>query len=402
MIHMKTTILAGLALAALSTTFGSTAFGVSPAAAAEPYEIQAILSLTGGASFLGKAEQQALQLLEKQANQEGGIQGRPVKFVFHDDQSSPQTAVQLASPIVAAKPAVEIGPNLVAMCNAVAPLVKNGPVMYCLSPGIHPAAGSYAFTSSVSTVDLSRALIRFFREKGWTRLAIMTSTDASGQDAEHGIDGNLALPENKGVQVVAREHFNPTDVSVAAQIEKIKAAKPQAFIAWSTGAPIGTIFKAITQAGLDVPMGTTDGNMTFAQMTQYAAFLPKQLYIPAALWATHGIAGIKRPDAVTKAQARFEAAYKTAGIEPDVAAALAWDPGNLVIDALKKLGPNATAAQVREYLSKLKGYAGVDGIYDFERTAQRGLEVENAVVTRWTPDKKRWIPVSQPAGAPLK
>lgn len=393
---MKLSILAGAALAALSITVGG-----HPATAAEPYEIHSILSLTGGASFLGKAEQQALQLLEKSVNNEGGIQGRPVRFVFHDDQSSPQTAVQLGSQVVAAKPAVEIGPNLVAMCNAVVPLVRNGPVMYCLSPGIHPTEGSYAFTSSVSTVDLSRALIRYFRERGWTRIALMTSTDASGQDAERGIDGNLALPENKSVQVVAREHFNPTDVSVSAQIENIKAAQPQAFIAWSTGAPIGTIFKAITQAGLDVPMGTTDGNMTFAQMTQYVAFLPKQLYIPAAEWAMHDT-DVPRAPAVAKAQERFEAAYKSAGLEPDVAAALAWDPGNIVIDALKKLGPNANAPQVRAYLSHLKGYAGVDGIYDFERVPQRGLDVQDAVVTRWMPDKNRWIPVSKPAGEPLK
>ncbi|HTP84801.1 MAG TPA: ABC transporter substrate-binding protein [Alphaproteobacteria bacterium] len=393
---MKSAILRGFTAAAMCA-----AVGMGPALAAEPYDIHAILSLTGGASFLGKAEQTALQLIEKSSNEQGGIQGRPVHFVFHDDQSSPQTAVQLASQVVAGKPAVQIGPNLVAMCNGVAPLVKNGPVMYCLSPGIHPPEGSYAFTSSVSTVDLSRALIRYFRERGWTRLALMTSTDASGQDAEHGIDGNLALPENKSVQVVAREHFNPTDVSVAAQIENIKAAKPQAFIAWSTGAPIGTIFKAITQAGLDVPMGTTDGNMTFAQMTQYAAFLPKQLYIPAAGWAMHGT-DIKRPAGVAAAQERFEAAYKAAGVEPDVAAALAWDPTTITIDALKKLGPNATAPQVREYLSHLKGYAGVDGTYDFERIPQRGLDVQDAVVTRWTPDKNRWVPVSQPAGQPLK
>jgi branched-chain amino acid transport system substrate-binding protein len=386
--------LAGLAL--------SCALTVAPAAqAADPYDIHAILSLTGGASFLGKAEQQSLQLLEKSANATGGIQGRPIRFVFHDDQSSPQTAVQLANQVVALKPAVEIGANLVAMCNAMIPLMQNGPVMYCLSPGIHPQAGSYAFTSSVSTIDLSKALLRYFRMRGWTRVALMTSTDASGQDAERGINGNLELPENKDIKLVAREHFTPTDVSVAAQIENIKAAQPQAFIAWSTGAPIGTIFKAITQAGLDVPMGTTDGNMTFAQMTQYAAFLPKQLYIPAAQWAMHST-DIKREPRVVAAQEKFVAAYKEIGQEPDVAAALAWDPGSVVIDALKKLGPNATAPQVRDYLSKLKDYAGVDGIYDYTRTPQRGLDVSDAVVTLWNPEKKRWLPVSEPAGTPLK
>lgn len=375
--------------------------GALPAAAAEPYDLNVILSLTGGASFLGKAEQQALQLAEKWVNGEGGIQGRPLHLIFHDDQSSPQTAVQLASQVVATHPTVEIGANLVAMCNAMAPLMQNGPVMYCLSPGIHPPAGSYVFTSSVSTYDLSKALIRYFRMKGWTKLALMTSTDASGQDAERGINVNLALPENKDVKVVAREHFNPTDVSVSAQIENIKAAGPQAFIAWSTGAPIGTIFKGIVQAGLDVPVGTTDGNMTFAQMTQYAAFLPKRLYIPAAEWSMHGTA-LKREPAVLAAQERFSAIFKAAGIVPDVAAALAWDPAMIVFDALKKLGPGASAAEVREHISHLKSYAGVDGIYDFERVPQRGLDENDAVVTLWDPARKIWEPVSRPAGAPLE
>jgi branched-chain amino acid transport system substrate-binding protein len=370
------------------------------ARAADPYDLNVILSLTGGASFLGKAEQQALQLAEKWTNENGGIQGRPLHLVFHDDQSTPQVAVQLASQVVAGKPAVEIGANLVAMCNAMAPLMASGPLMYCLSPGIHPAEGAFVFTSSVSTIDLSRALIRYWRMKGWTKIAVMTSTDASGQDAEKGINLNLALPENKDVTVVAREHFNPTDVSVSAQIENIKAAQPQAFIAWSTGAPIGTIFKGIVQAGLDVPVGTTDGNMTFAQMTQYAAFLPKQLFIPAAEWAMHGTE-LKREPEVLAAQERFDAVFKAAGVTPDVASALAWDPAMIVIDALRKLGPGANATQMRDYIAHLKDYAGVDGIYDFERVPQRGLDVNDAVVTLWDPARKNWQVVSQPAGAPL-
>ena len=75
-----------------------------PAAAADPYDLNVILSLTGGASFLGKAEQQSLQLAEKWVNENGGIQGRPLHLVFHDDQSSPQVAVQLASQVVAGAP----------------------------------------------------------------------------------------------------------------------------------------------------------------------------------------------------------------------------------------------------------------------------------------------------------
>jgi branched-chain amino acid transport system substrate-binding protein len=389
-----------LALASLSFGIAATVAGMSPGFAADTYDLNVILSLTGGASFLGKAEQQSLQLAEQSTNETGGIAGRPLHLVFHDDQSSPQVAVQLASQVVASHPAVEIGANLVAMCNAMAPLMQSGPVMYCLSPGIHPASGGYVFTSSVSTFDLSRALITYFRLKGWTKLAIMTSTDASGQDAEKGLNANLALPDNSGMTVVAREHFNPTDVSVSAQIENIKAAGPQALIAWSTGAPIGTIFKGIIQAGLDVPVGTTDGNMTFAQMNQYAAFLPKRLFIPAAEWAMQGT-DLPRDPGVQAAQERFTAIFKAAKVTPDVASALAWDPAMIVIDALRKLGPDATAVQVRDYISHLKNYAGVDGIYDFEREPQRGLDVNDAIVTLWDPEKKNWLPVAKPTGLPL-
>src|SRR4029079_3274095 len=73
---------------------------------ADPFNIDVVLPLTGAAAFLGKAEQISLQQAEKSLAKTEGIGGRPVKFVFHDDQSNPQIAVQLANQIVAAKPAV--------------------------------------------------------------------------------------------------------------------------------------------------------------------------------------------------------------------------------------------------------------------------------------------------------
>lgn len=372
-----------------------------PAAAADPYKIDVITSLTGGASFLGKGEQQSLQLLEKSVNAAGGINGRPLELTFYDDQSSPQTAVQLASQIKAKNPPLILGPSIVAMCNAAGALMKDGPVMYCLSPGIHPPKGSFVFTSSTSTYDLAKALMRYFRLKGWKDIALMTSSDASGQDAERGLNEAVAMPENKDIKIVARAHFNITDVSVAAQIENVKAAKPQAFIAWSTGAPIATIFKGITQAGLDVPTATTDGNMTYAQMKNYADFLPKQLYFAAAMWAGHGqMQGL--PAAVEKQNQEFYGQYKAIGQSPDLPASIAWNTGLIVVDALRKLGPGVTAVQLRDYLGGLKGFPGIDGIHDFTASPQRGLDLSDVVVTRWDPAKHVWVPLSKTGGEPLQ
>jgi branched-chain amino acid transport system substrate-binding protein len=388
---------------ALASAFGLVGLALQGAAApAKAYDINVILPLTGGAAFLGKEEQKTLQLAEPAINKAGGGHGQPLHFVFYDDQSNPQTAVQLTNKAAASKPApaIVLGSSLVSSCNAMAPLVSNGPVLYCFSPGIHPAAGSYAFTASVSTQDLASALIRYFRLKGWTKIAIMTSADATGQDAERGLDQVVALPENKGVTVVEHAHFNITDVSVAAQIERIKEAKPQALIAWSTGSPIATVFKGIVQAGLNVPVATTNGNMTYSQMKQYAAFLPKQLYIPSSEWVRH--AGVIKLDpAVEKAQKTFYDTFKAANLKPDVGATLAWDPAMIMVDALKHLGPNPSAKQMRDYIAHLKGFAGINGVYDFPKIPQRGLDINGAVITLWSATHQTWEVVSKPAGALL-
>jgi branched-chain amino acid transport system substrate-binding protein len=383
-----------LAFCALVTSLLS--YGAS---AQGTYDIHTVLPLTGRTSFLGQAEQKALQIIEKIANTTGGVHGKPLRFIYHDDQSSPQIAVQLTTEIIASRPAVIVGSAQVAMCNAMAPLLLNGPAAYCMSPGIHPKAGSYYFTSSVSTFDLAAGLIRYFRIKGWTKIALLTTTDASGQDAERGIKEVLGRSENRDVKLVENVHFNPSDVSVSAQVERIKAAAPDAFIAWTTGAPVGTVFKAITQAGLDIPIATTDGNMTHAQMSQYAAFLPKDLYIPASQWAELGNGQTASPE-VKEAQKVFKKACEDANVPPDAPVSLAWDPGMIILATLRALKENATAADVREHIAGLKGFAGINGVYDFTKIPQRGVDETDAVVTRWDPAAKFWKVVSEPGGVP--
>ena len=369
----------------------------------EPFNIDVVLPLSGPGAFLGTAEQVAIQRFEAAQDKVlpggDGLLGRPVHFVFHDDQSSPQVAVQLATAIVAAKPPVVIGSALVAMCNAMAPLMRRGPVLYCTSPGVYPAPGSFVFSASYATHDTIAVQVRFFRLKGLTRIAVITSTDASGQDALKHMHAAFADPENKDMQPVAETSFNPTDVSASAQIQRIKGAAPQAVMAWSTGSAIGTVFKAMADAGLDVPVATTDGNMSYTAMQQFADILPRQLYMPSPPWPQGDAPGM--PADMAAAKGAFFAAYQGTGSQPDGTSTFAWDPALLVVAALRKLGPDATAEQVRAALAGTTGVAGLAGVYDFPKDPQRGLDDSNAVVTLWDMAAKRWTVVSHPRGAPL-
>ncbi|WP_142627692.1 ABC transporter substrate-binding protein [Rhizobium sp. P007] len=379
-----------LALAALAGVHGPAAF------AADTYDIDVVLPLTGGAAFLGKAEQQALMLFEKTVQETGGIHGKSLRFVYHDDQSSPQTTVQLVNQIKAASPTVVIGSSVVALCNAMAPLMRNGPVMYCLSPSIDPKPDGFVFSSSISTAGLAGGLLRYFNERGWKKVALITSTDATGQDAYRNITRIVGSGELEGLELVAEAQFNPSDVSASAQVQRIKGANPDAVIAWSTGGPIGTVLKAIRDAGLDVPVGTTDGNMTYAQMTQYASFLPKELYIPAPDWLKNERR--EHPAEVLAAKDAFFKAFESTDIKPDGPSTFAWDPALLVVSALRALPPEASAEDLRAYLANLQGFGGINGVYDFKKDPQRGVDKSNVVVTRWDPQIGTWAVVSEPGG----
>ena len=72
--------------------------------AADPFDINVILPLTGGGAFLGKSEQISLGVAEERINSAGGISGRPVHFVIQDDETNAQTAVQLLNGVLGEEP----------------------------------------------------------------------------------------------------------------------------------------------------------------------------------------------------------------------------------------------------------------------------------------------------------
>jgi branched-chain amino acid transport system substrate-binding protein len=365
--------------------------------AEDPFEINVILPMTGGGAFLGKQDAATLAIIESRVNKTDGIKGRPIKFHIYDDQSNPQIAVELTNQLKAKNVAVILGTQLVGGCNAMAPLVKDGPVVYCYSPSIYPESGSYMFSGNIASRDMVAVSVRYFRERGWKKVGVLNPTDATGQDADRSVDAVFADRENRGMAVVAREHFNLSDLSVAAQMSRIKAAGAQAMIVWVTGTQLSTALHGALDAGVaDVPLMTSTGNLLYAQLDSLSSVIGENVLFPA----TPGDA----PDALPAGELRttvtaYQDAVRAAGLRPDQGATLAWDPTWIVIDALRKFGTSATPAQIRSYIAGLRGYTGVNGVYDFQASPQRGLNASSVIMVRWVKDKGGWISVSRPGGA---
>ena len=251
-----------------------------------PVDITAILPTTGEASFAGKGVQTALTAMQGIVNKQGGIQGRPIRFVYYDDQSDAKISVELTSQIMAKGVQAILGPGTAASCRAVLPLVKNGPVQYCQSPAVHPAKNSFSFAASLSSNDAVFAMVDYARRRGWKNIGWIASTDAVGQDGDAALDQALALPQNAALKLVDREHFNSTDISVSAQMAKIKAASPQVVFVWTAGAAFGTLLHGLADSAMNLPSITSGGNMTYGQIRQYTNLMPPEMYFPGLGYIT--------------------------------------------------------------------------------------------------------------------
>ena len=158
------------------------------AADTSPVELNIILPLTGQAAFAGASEQHGFRALESVVNAQGGINGRPLKLVYNDDGSLPQTALQIANQLMAKNVQVFLGPALATECSSVVPIIEDrGPISWCFSPVARlPKPGSFAFLSGPSTVDQQPFFMRYFKSRGYHRVALLISTDASGQSFDEG------------------------------------------------------------------------------------------------------------------------------------------------------------------------------------------------------------------------
>jgi branched-chain amino acid transport system substrate-binding protein len=385
---------AALAAIVLATTFVPRA----AVGAGDPIEIPVIVSQTGALAFVGTEEAQALHAMEPAINAAGGIAGRPLAFVIQDDQSSPQVAVQLANALLAKKARIILGTTSVGACTAIAPLIKQDAVLYGFTPAFHPAAGSYGFSAGVSTADAMTFIIGYLRKRGIQSIATISSNDANGQDAERTLRDALALPANAAIKLVADEYFNPADLTVAAQLEAIKRSNAQALVTFSSGAPFGTILRGVNDAGLSIPVLTSPASLNATVIRQFARYIPKELLIPAA---PSDAPDVVQPGALKSQIVRYLAAMKTAGLVPDHTYASVWDPALIVVEALRKYGPEATAAQIHDYIASLR-WIGANGEYDFPAVGQRGLNTRLSVMMRYDAAREVFVPASGLGGAQVK
>ena len=393
---MKAFLTAALALVLVTAAYAPSS---SQTASGTPYTIDAILELSGSNAFVGELYSASLRIYETYINAHGGINGRPVHFNLRDDQTNPQVAVQLAADTIAKHPVAFFGGGNTGSCAAIAPLVKDGPVDYCISPGFSPEKGSYAFATSPSLKYIVSAVLQYCRNHGYKRLALISLSDATGKASEQTITELLDLPANHDLTLATNQHFNAADLSIAAQVTQVAAAKPDIILSFAGGTPFGTVLRNLNDGGVHLPVLTSSANINRTQLDQYKSFLPPQLIFNGPIFEMQDQL---RDRGLRDAVNVMVSSYKAANTELSPQSGFAWDPAMLIVTGLRKLGPSATPQQLRDYLLGLRGFPGVNGSYDFSIGDQHGLSADSLVFVSWDPATRNFSLVSGPGGSTLR
>ncbi len=347
----------------------------------EPIVFGAVVSATGPAAALGEQERDALEMLEGQLNDRGGLLGRPVEIVIEDDQSNPNEAVTATNKLIQQDGAVAIiGGTISPSTLAMKPITaREGIPQVTMSAANaitdEPPIEWMWRTPPKDALAVARALTHVSEELGVTRIAVLHDENAFGSSGLSEIEKSAA---DYGLEVVAKESYKTDETDLTAPLTKIRSSEPEALVVWGTNPGPAVAAKNMDQLGMDIPYVGSHGiaNMTFIDLAGEAAegvvFPAGKMLIPET------ITDPAQKEVVEGFIAAFEEAT---GQKPNTFAGHAFDSVGLLADAIERAG-TTEPGDIQQALNETTGWAGPDGIFNYSETDHDGLEVDDLIMVR--------------------
>jgi branched-chain amino acid transport system substrate-binding protein len=250
-------------LAILRATLATaTLFGFLVAAkAAEPLKIGFSMAMTGGVAQNGKQLLLALELWRHDVNAKGGLLGRPVEFIYYDDQSNPSNVPGIYTKLINVdKVDLLLGPYATNMVAAAMPVImENNKLtigMMAVSINRH-----FNYSKYFSMLSLGPDGVRAFSEgffdlaaaqKPKPRTVAILSADA--EFARTSADGARQNADAKGFDIVYDKSYPPATTDFAPTVHALQAANPDVvFVAAYPPDTVG-IVRAANEIGLTPKM----------------------------------------------------------------------------------------------------------------------------------------------------
>lgn len=347
----------------------------SMAHAAGTIKIGALFSVTGPASFLGAPESKTAKMLVEKINAEGGVNGQKIELIIKDTGGSPEKAVSFAKQLIEEEKVLAIiGPSTSGETMQIKALCEENKMILisCAAAEVivNPVA-KYVFKTPQKDSQAVTWIFRSLKEKGLTRLAVLSSNDGFGNAGKKQLE-DMAKPA--GIQIVISEVYDKQATDLTDILTKVKAsADVQALVNWSIVPAQSIVPKNMKQIGLNVPLFQSHGFGNRKYVEQAGAAAEGTLFPAGRLLVVDELAD-SHPQ--KKLLATYKKDYETLYKE-DVSTfgGHAYDGVLLVVEGLKKAG-STNRDKVRDAIENLKGVVGTAGIYNMSAQDHTGLELD--------------------------
>lgn len=312
-------------------------------------KVGANFEITGNQANYGSAGLDGLKLAIKEANDAGGIDGKKITLVQADTKSEASEAVNSATKLISDdKVKVIVGPMVTANVMAESQVANDNKI-----PVIAPAATNpdvtvengktkpFIFRSCFIDPQQGTVMAEFAAKQLKAKTAVMYLDSSSDYSKSLGKVFKEKFEANGG-KVVMEEAFLAKDQDFKAALTKLKTANADVVFVPAYYEEVGKIVKQARELGITAPMLGTDGWDDPKVVDIAGADALNNTY-----FSTHYFEKDK------DVQGFIESFQNKYGHAPNVFAALGYDAGKMLIDAIKRAG-SADPEKIQKALEETK------------------------------------------------
>ncbi len=337
------------------------------ASAADDIVIGMVNALSGPAAGLGTGVTTGSSVYFDRINAEGGIHGAKIRVVSYDDGYEPDNTVAMTKKLLADdKPLVLFGFVGTPTSKVAVPLAEKAK-----TPFVAPMTGAdflrdpvkpWVFNVRGSYVDETDGLVEHFKaDLGLTKIGVFIQDDAYGEAGKAAVVKAL---EKRGLQLAGEGRFTRNTVDVDAGLEALRKSEPEIIIM----------------------VGAYNACAEFVKKARSVGFTPKLASLSfvgtANFMAESGMAGdgvyisqVMPPpkDGSIAIVKQYQTDMRAAGKKPDYTSLEGYVSAAVLVEALRKAGPNPSRKALRKALEQLDFDVG--GLHvKFSKSDHQGLE----------------------------
>lgn len=211
--------------------------------------------LTGQYAQYGAQWKKGFDLALDEINGAGGINGRPLQYVFEDTQSDPRQTVTIARKYVAdERIVVEVGDFSSAASMAASPIYQAAGMVQFGFTNSHPdftKGGDFIWSNAVNQKDEMPLLADFVRDLGLKRVAVLHLNSDWGRTAK---DILVEAVKQRGGEVVGSEGYLADEKDFRSAIVRLRSANPDSIALISYYPDGAQLTRQIRQAGITQPI----------------------------------------------------------------------------------------------------------------------------------------------------